>query len=152
MLTEYGASAAYHVDWTNTYDWSNGINQLGACHPDKQAGPDNRKVKELPKKGDPGMPGLVDLVWNNGRWLSNGFKDGGVLAGGFYFEWTDEWWKSGNKDVHQGNIAFNGHFPGCSNDEAWFGLNSVSKGSGGLDILTPRPTLDQIKQDWANAP
>ncbi|HEY6484849.1 MAG TPA: hypothetical protein VIX83_00505 [Candidatus Cybelea sp.] len=152
MLTEYGASAAYHVDWTNTYDWRNGINQLGACHPDKQAGPDNRDVKELPKNGDPGMPGLVDLVWNNGRWLSDGFEDGGVLAGGFYFEWNDEWWKSGNKDKHVGNIAFNGHYPGCSNDEAWFGLNSVSRGSGVLDVLTPRPTLKQITQSWAAAP
>jgi hypothetical protein len=29
---------------------------------------------------------------------------------------------------------------GRSDDQAWFGLNSVSQGTGGLDVLTPRPT------------
>ena len=99
------------------------------------------------------MPGLVDLVWNNGRWLASGFADeNGIVSGGFYFEWTDEWWKSGNKDVHQGNDAFNGGFPGCSDDQAWFGLNSVSPGSGGVDVLTPRPTLTSSSRAGSSIP
>jgi len=153
MLTEYGASAAYHPAWSNTYTWKNGFYQETQCVPDYKNGPSNRDVKELPAKGDPGMPGLVDLVWNNGRWMASGFTDeNGILSGGFYFEWTDEWWKSGNKDVHQGNDTFNGGFPGCSDDQAWFGLNSVSAGSGALNVLTRRPTFAQLKQSWKVSP
>ncbi len=152
MMTEYGASTAYHPAWKNTYDWRNGFGQLGQCHPDYKNGPGNTDVKELPDKGDPGMAGLVDYVWNNNRWLASGFTDeGGLVSGGFYFEWSDEWWKAGNPTVHQGNDAFNGAFPGCSEDQAWYGLNAVQRG-GGLDVLTPRPTLDQLKQSWKQAP
>ncbi|HVN69467.1 MAG TPA: hypothetical protein VMU38_07465 [Candidatus Binatia bacterium] len=152
IFTEYGASAAYHPAWKNTYDWRNGKNQLGGCQPGERDGPKDRIVAELPKSGNPGMDGLVDLVWNNGRLLADGFNDSGVVSGGFYFEWTDEWWKGGNANVQQGNDAFNGGFPGCSEDQAWYGVNAVSKGNGTNDVLTPRPTLGQLTQSWSSAP
>ena len=152
MFTEYGASAAYHPAWKNTYSWRNGFYQLGECHPSTKNGPSNTDVKELPESGDPNMAGLVDLVWNNARWLASGFtEENGIVSGGFFFEWTDEWWKSGHQSVHTGSDAFNGGFPGCSEDQAWYRLNSVSKGSD-LDVLTPRPTLDQLKQSWKQSP
>jgi hypothetical protein len=151
LLTEYGASAAYHPGLTNTYSWTNTPNGLGQCTPSQPAGSTTPSdVKELPQSGNPRMAGLVDYATNNASLLFSGFKDGAVISGGFYFEWNDEWWKAnqGNSAVHFGNVAFNGHYPGCNEDQGWYGLNSVSKGTGDLDILAPRPSLDAMKEVW----
>jgi hypothetical protein len=42
----------------------------------------------------------------------------------------------------------NGNYPGCFNDEAWFGLNAESAASP-LNVLNPRPTLTTLQQTWA---
>lgn len=156
MLTEYGASAAYHTGWSNTYSWQNTPDGLGQCTPDTANGTATPSdVKELPATGNPKMAGLTDLVQNNAELLYDGYKNqNAVVSGGFYFEWTDEWWKAnnGNPAIHYGNVAFNGHYPGCSEDQGWYGLNELSKGSGDLDTLTPRPTLATLKTAWANEP
>lgn len=155
LFTEYGASAAYHPGLTNTYTWPNTPTGIGYCTPDEPAGSTtNLDVKELPKTGNPRMAGLVDYVANNAELLYSGFKNNAVVSGGFYFEWTDEWWKAGQGDpsIHYGNVAFNGAYPGCNNDEGWYGLNSVSKGSGALNVLTPRPTLGTLKEAWSRQP
>ena len=84
---------------------------------------------ELPKSGDPGIDGLVDLV--TATLLYDGYSVDGVVSGGFYFEWTDEWWKADAnnpefRSKHVGDPVFTGHFPGCAYDHAWFGLNAIS--------------------------
>jgi hypothetical protein len=155
MLTEYGATAAYHVDWKNTYSWTPGLNGLGQCTPSTRNGPENRDVKELPASGNPNMAGLVDYVTNNAKLLHVGYNDGAVVSGGFYFEWTDEWWKADNganpkyRSQHVGSVTFNGAYPGCGEDAAWYGLNAISKGLAGVDKLNPRPTLAALQQTWA---
>jgi hypothetical protein len=84
-----------------------------------------------------------------------------VTSGGFYFEWNDEWWKAGWPFKHiggfEGNkIIANADFPGCYDDQAWFGLNADKKNGPGdpfskrsPDTREPRPTLDAIKAVWA---
>ena len=56
------------------------------------------------------------------------------LAGGYYFEWTDEWWKApeianGNQrgqHIFNPESSRNPAFPGGYNDEAWFGVMGVA--------------------------
>lgn len=154
LLTEYGASAAYHPGWKNTYSWDNSPGGVGQCTPDNPSGSTSKSdIAELPASGNPKMAGLVDLVQNNAEWLYKGWKnENAVVSGGFYFEWTDEWWKAngGNPAVHYGNVAFNGHYPGCSEDQGWYGVNALIKGANDLDTLQPRPTLKTLTDTWAN--
>lgn len=149
MLTEYGATAAYHPAWKNTYEYKTGLDDRGVCIPNSRNGPASTDVKELPRSGNPNMAGLVDLVTNNAKLLYSGYKDGGIVSGGFYFEWSDEWWKAGNPSKHVGSDFFKDYFPGCGEDAAWFGLNAVAKGSGTLDVLKPRPTLSALQTTWS---
>jgi hypothetical protein len=96
------------------------------------------------------MGGLIDYATNTTSLLYWGFRNNGaVVSGGFYFEWTDEWWKAGagNNSAHLGNVAPNGAFPGCYNDEGWYGLNAISAGTP--NVLTARPTLAALKNTWA---
>lgn len=60
---------------------------------------------------------------------------GGDVAGGFLFEWCDEWWKAGpgNEDSHaSGGVG--------SFNEAWFGLVDIDRNC--------RPAYDKIKRLW----
>jgi len=154
LLTEYGASAAHHPGWSNTYSWDNAPGGVGQCTPHNASGGTSKSdIAELPAAGNPNMAGLIDLVQNNAQWLYRGWKDqNGVVSGGFYFEWTDEWWKAngGNPSMHYGNVAFNGHYPGCSEDQGWYGLNALTKGPNDVDTLNPRPTLQRLVDTWAN--
>jgi hypothetical protein len=60
------------------------------------------------------------------------------LAGGYYFEWTDEWWKApqtqGGAQRGQHNFnpdsSRNPAFPGGYNDEARFGVMGVAVANG----------------------
>ena len=156
LLTEYGAPASYHPDWANTYSFERNLRGKGRCiPPEGPDGPVNRKAAELPKSGNPGMGGLVDLVTNNNKLMHNEYSNGGVVSGGFYFEWTDEWWKADAnnpeyRSKHVGDPVFTAHFPGCAYDHAWFGLNGISKSSQKfIDTLHPRPTLAALKAEWA---
>ncbi len=152
FLTEYGASAAYHPNTGSTYTYTPTPTGLGSC----TQGPGTTSitdVAELPPSGNPNMAGLVDLVTNTAATLYAGFKNNGIVSGGFYFEWSDEWWKAGagNNSVHYGNVAYNGAYPGCNEDQGWYGLNSVSRGAT-IDVLTPRPTLAALQAEWAREP
>jgi len=156
LLTEYGAPASYHPDWANTYSYAHDLHGIGRCIPPTGPdGPVNRAAAELPTSGNPGMSGIVDLVTNNNKLLYAGYSADGVVSGGFYFEWTDEWWKAdaNNPDYrskHVGDPVFTAHFPGCAYDHAWFGLNAISSsGRKYIDTLNPRPTLNAIKDEWA---
>jgi hypothetical protein len=158
LLTEYGATAAYHPAWANTYDYpKTDIHKNGICVPSAgPSGPVSRDVAELPSGPghDPNMGGLVDYATNMAELLYGGYKDGGLVSGGFYFEWSDEWWKANAdnpayRSQHVGNLTWTSYFPGCGYDSAWFGLNSIKKSGGDLDTLTPRPTLSALKKTWA---
>jgi hypothetical protein len=148
MLTEYGASAAYHPGTGSTYSFSSGPSGLGACTTGTGS-TSVTDVAELPAGGNPNMSGLVDLVTNTASLLYSGYLTDSVVSGGFYFEWTDELWKAnaGNNASHLGNVAPNGHYPGCNEDQGWYGVNTVSPG-GSLDVLTPRPTLPALQSVW----
>jgi len=152
MLTEYGASAAYHPMTHDKYFYTpNDPNAIAHC--ERGGGATNvNDVAELPLSSgsNPNMAGLTDYVQNTTTLLEQGYAMDGVVSGGFYFEWTDEWWKAnqGNANAHLGNVAFNGAFPGCNEDQGWYGINAVSK-TGGVDALTPRPTLSWLRDTWA---
>jgi hypothetical protein len=74
----------------------------------------------------------------------NSIQKGGVAMGGFYFEYSDEWWKAGDNCIQLPNPnAPNAKFPGGYDDEAWFGLNSIADGKP--NVLTQRPTFDKLK-------
>lgn len=158
IFTEYGGTAAYHTIEANTYAYPKGNpDKNGVCDPlDPTKSPLTRDVAELPNTSskNPNMAGLVDLVENSAQLLYSGYKTDGVVSGGFYLEWTDEWWKAdvANWDFrsrHVGDLNFTNYFPGCARDEAWWGLNAISKGDGAVDKLTPRPTLDALKNVWS---
>jgi|HubBroStandDraft_5_1064220.scaffolds.fasta_scaffold00517_2 hypothetical protein len=158
LLTEYGAPASYHPDWANTYFYPRGMHGVGYCVPSTPSGPVNRHAAELPNSGNPGINGLVDLVTNNAKLLHDAYSGDGVVSGGFYFEWTDEWWKADAnnpefRSKHVGDPVFTGHFPGCGYDHAWFGLNAISlSGKKYVDTLHARRTVDALKKTWASQP
>ncbi|MES2787568.1 MAG: hypothetical protein V4684_19035 [Pseudomonadota bacterium] len=95
-----------------------------------------------------------------------------AVAGMFYFEWSDEWWKQNPSPEsikrHDGGVAA-ANFPNRWYDEEGFGLHSIAlgdrtvdqlyadalwgKGSNvQFDILTPRTSLmDAVMKAYANA-
>lgn len=157
MFTEYGGTAAYHTIQANTYSYPNDPDKNGVCDPLKPTKePLTREVAELPNGSskNPNMAGLVDYVKNSAELLYKGYKADGVVSGGFYLEWTDEWWKAdvnnwAFRSNHVGDLNFTNYFPGCAKDEAWYGLNAISKGFGAVNKLTPRATVDALKQVWS---
>ncbi|MBV8344663.1 MAG: hypothetical protein JO190_06680 [Candidatus Eremiobacteraeota bacterium] len=158
IFTEYGASAAYHTAEANTYSYPKGNpDKNGVCDPLKPTSlPLTRDVKELPNDAgaNPNMAGLVDYVKNSAELLYKGYQTDGVVSGGTYLEWTDEWWKAdvndwGFRSKHVGDLNFTNYWPGCARDEAWYGLNAITKGRGSVDALTARTTRGALKQIWA---
>jgi hypothetical protein len=71
-----------------------------------------------------------DTVQSHAKWVRGCWKQFSdrssfpFLAGGYYFEWTDEWWKAGERGQHNFNpdSSNNDAFPGKYGDEAWFGV------------------------------
>ena len=158
IFTEYGGTAAYHTAETNTYSYPKGDpNKNGVCDPLKPTKvPLTRDAADMPNKKNenPNMAGLVDYVTNSATLLYSGYKTNSVVSGGTYLEWTDEWWKADVnnwefRSRHVGDLNFTNYFPGCARDEAWYGLNAISKGRGAVDELTARPTLDALKRVWS---
>lgn len=191
IMAEYGSSAGRWTQSSATYDqsshlcpqstyptgsfpppsWPKNKPWSGAPYWGLPPGPPPpwEYVKDLPASGNPSMPFLVAQVKANATELyANSTGQGGVGSGGFYFEWNDEWWKSGWPFLHIGGapsgdetypnkISPTPPFPGCYWDEAWFGLNADKKtGSGdpfpkrAPDTRVPRPTLNAIKAVWAS--
>jgi hypothetical protein len=174
IMAEYGASSGWYPPSSATYD-----DAAGHCpkdtYPPGSFPPPNpapfwglpgprpwELVRELPPTGNPRAPFLVGYVKGNATELfDNSTSKGGVGSGGYYFEWNDEWWKSGWPFSHIGGfdgniIAPNTQFPGCYDDQAWFGLNADRKNGSGdpfpkraPDTRAPRPTLQALKNVWA---
>jgi len=183
IMAEYGASAARWTQSTATYDETSHVcpkdtYPAGSFPPPNPAPywglppgppPPWEHVDELPASGNPNMQYLADQVTSNAEELyANSTGQGGVDSGGFYFEWNDEWSKSGWPHSHIGGFPGNvisptPPFAGCYWDEAWFGLNldrPVDRdykwpGEGNpfparpADKHIPRPTLTAIQSVWA---
>jgi hypothetical protein len=89
------------------------------------------------------IDGLAKEIYNNSK------AKHGVAMGGFYFEYSDEWWKAGDPCVQLPNPnAPNPKFPGGFDDEAWFGLNRISPGTP--NVLTQRPAFASLRTTWAS--
>ena len=151
LITEYGATAAYHpsVDATYTYPLDGNKTQTGQCTPNvTQSASSPTDVAELPATGGRSMAGLVDYAVNTTTLLHDSYVTDGVVSGGFYFEWTDEWYKNGSDGTqHLASVpGYSGAFPGCAWDEAWFGLSRSDPGTP--NVLTPRPTLAALSKVW----
>jgi hypothetical protein len=172
IIAEYGASSAYYPPSSARYDFATGsctdyppgtgekpYYGLPPPHPWELA-------RELPKSpgANPRMQFLVEYATRNATEIFTHRAPiaGGLTSGGFYFEWNDEWWKSGWPFLHiggfEGNkIINNAEFPGCYDDQAWFGLFGDKKNGTGdkpfpmrsPDIREAKPTFGAIKAVWA---
>ena len=172
IMAEYGASAGYYPPSSARYDTGRGDCDgypPGTDTPPLYGLPGPRPwelIKELPNSGNPRMDFLTTYVRRNANEIfDHRSTNGGVTSGGFYFEWNDEWWKSGWRFDHiggfEGNqIVKNAAFPGCYDDQAWFGLNADKKSGTGNkpfpdrspDTRVPRPTLSVLSAIWAKSP
>lgn len=96
--------------------------------------PHTVRVDGKPYETPPGPPTGAHGDWVRACWKQ--FSDSAsfpFLAGGYYFEWTDEWWKAPQlpegrqRGQHNFNpdSSRNGAFPGGYNDEAWYGVMGV---------------------------
>ena len=169
IIAEYGASSGYYPASSARYETSTGTcTSYPAGTKDSHTTGSRRRVlgkdiKELPASGNPRMDFLVSYATSNANeiFAHRAINAGGVTSGGFYFEWNDEWWKSGWPFKHiggfEGNkIVSNADFPGCYDDQAWFGLNADKKNGAGdpfprrpADTRVPRPTLKAMTNVWA---
>ena len=152
LVTEYGASAAYHPSTGSIYSFTPTPTGSGSCTVSSPI-QSNTDVAELPATGPINMNGVVDYMTNNAGLLYSGFTTSGVVSGGFAFEWTDEWWKAnaaGAPSTHLGDLNQVPYFPGCAADAAWYGLNSIAPGAP--NALTPRPALTALTALWQAEP
>lgn len=178
ILSEYGAPAAYyptsigstakHGPYYSCIDYPKGTGDAPTYGFTVSRPWDFATELPAGESSNPGASYLVQYVTKNQEELfaNSTVKDpaNGVDAGGFYFEFSDEWWKSGWSRSHIGGasgniIPANAQYPGCYNDEAWFGLYLDEKsGSGGEpypvnmnrkpDTRVPRPSLNAITAEW----
>jgi hypothetical protein len=124
MLGEYGNPAA----WFFLSAAKHGPQGHCIDYPEGDPGT-TEDVKELPNKAtaNPSMQNLVDYVTGNQEDIySNYTSSEAVNSGGFFFEFSDEWWKAGWARKHiggyHGKIPRNAQYASCYNSEAWFGL------------------------------
>ncbi len=86
-----------------------------------------------------------------------------VCAGGYVFEWNDEWWKVNNMPIytHDASTAPGPGFPGNWWDEEWFGINGVKVSDrrnpkdawnpgqpNPADTLVPRQAVTMLHDLW----
>lgn len=169
IIAEYGASAAYYPASSARYNENTG--NCGDTYPPGTGQPPDyglppprpwEGARELPKTGNPRISFLEAYAAGNTKEIyANRATNGGVTSGGFYFEWNDEWWKSGWPFSHiggfEGNkIIKNADFPGCYDDQAWFGLFSDERTGKGdkpfpdrtADKRIARPTFGVVSAEW----
>jgi hypothetical protein len=155
LVTEYGGTAGYHPKGAagKKYDFPL-PDGTGVCRPTGGVYTAT-DIAQMPATGNISMAGLNDLVTNSNALLFQNWKQDGADSGGFYFEWTDEWWKADQPanatGAHLGNTNVVDSYPACARDEAWYGLYSVARGSG-VNTVTPRSTLTALKTIWSKQP
>jgi hypothetical protein len=177
QIAEYGYSSGYYPPSTARFDETTHVCALNTypagSHDAPYYGlPGPRPwelIRELPATGNPNSGFLSELVTLNATELyQHSTTQPGAdstLSGGFYFEWNDEWWKSGwprNPQIGgEGNvISINPVFPGCYRDEGWFGLNGDKVTMSGRppfpgrtpDKRIPRPALAALKAVFTSEP
>jgi len=172
LMAEYGASSGYYPASSATYNTGTGTCSNyppGTGEPPLYGLPGPRPwehIAELKRAGNPRMEFLVNYATQNANEIyQHRSTNDGVTSGGFYFEWNDEWWKSGWPFKHiggfEGNkIVNNADFPGCYDDQAWFGLYADKKNGVGdkpfpdrsPDTREPRPALAAMQAVWAKEP
>lgn len=77
-----------------------------------------------------------------------------IIVGGFVFEYSDEWWKSGAEAIHNLGTVANHGFPLGYLSEEYFGLfgavrNEEEFGVDGVDLLHARPTVGLLTELWS---
>ncbi len=60
------------------------------------------------------------------------------ISGGFYFKYSDDWWKLKNATTQDVNGWYARGFPDQTANEEWFGLYSIKPISGEIDQLIPK--------------
>ena len=132
----------------------------------------NNNVNPLTIYGDPNT--VQKAADSMARMLPLVFQHPAV-AGMFYFEWSDEWWKQdplagvNTLNTRQEGGAFVGYFPNRFYDEEGFGLNAIALGDREasqaytdkpwgkganvqVDVLTPKTALmDAVTNAYRNA-
>ena len=75
-----------------------------------------------------------------------------LVVGGFLFEFSDEWWKSGAFEAHDRSGFSNPNFPFGHMAEEYFGLFQISQQTAGnTNILTPRPIVSKLTHLWTDS-
>ena len=107
-------------------------------------------LAELPDKAE------LAALYIEGHWrdIENHYP---IVSGGIVFEWQDEYWKAGDKNVQTPSKASNIDFPGGCWDEEGFGIMSVrlNRKSPGdwpypfvADKRIPREQYHVLKNLW----
>lgn len=73
-----------------------------------------------------------------------------VIAGGFVFEFSDEWWKAGNPEIHDTEGSVFRAFPDREINEEWFGIMAVQS-RGRPDRLRKRKAFHILQQIYQQA-
>lgn len=130
LMTEFGCPASLHV-------------------------PDQKSPEGQPQELPDNAAAQADYVvahWNDIVANRN------VCAGGYVFEWCDEWWKQRGFPVDQQNGSGGEAraFPGGWWDDEWFGINSVAVSGRPAkdpspehpDVLTRRAVYNALQAGW----
>jgi len=76
---------------------------------------------------------------------------GGVVSGGFVFEWSDEWWKgkSGSPSVHDTTSDWeNSNYEDKNMNEEWFGIMKISSDASHNYITQPKVVYYALQDLW----
>jgi len=76
---------------------------------------------------------------------------GGVVSGGFVFEWSDEWWKGnfGSPSVHDTTSDWeNSNYEDKNMNEEWFGIMKISSDVNHNYITQPKAVYYALQDLW----
>jgi beta-glucuronidase len=76
---------------------------------------------------------------------------GGVVSGGFVFEWSDEWWKnsSSSPSVHDTTSDWeNSNYEDKNMNEEWFGIMKISSDTSHNYITQPKVVYYALQNLW----
>ena len=81
----------------------------------------------------------VTRMWND---IQFSIDNNGVCSGATYFNWTDEWWKSGSPSQHNiaGNAPAGSFYPDGVTDEEYYGILNQDR--------TPKKGYTALKDLW----